>query len=392
MIVTRIDDLHADSGWRTLSFLKITTDEGIVGWSEFSASASAPGLRSVIRELAASVVGFDPRQVNRLVAGLMAKTRMFPSGLVAQAIAAIENACLDIHAKSLGVPVHALFGGVCRDRLPVYWSQCGTLRTRHAELFGAAPLRSLDDVVTLGQEVRTRGFNALKTNILLFDGEAGSNYRPGFGFGPEHPALNLDGSTLAAMVDLLSAFRQGAGPDVRLMIDLNFNFRPDGATRVARALEPFDLLWLEYDTRDPQALAAMRCATSTPIASLEAVLGRQALRPFLDAGAVDVAIIDPQWNGLSESLKMASMAESYEINVASHNYHGQLSTLIGAHFSAIIPNNRIVELVVDEVPWVREFYTTQLHIDQGELVLPLTPGWGTDINEEAVRARPASLS
>ena len=391
MKITRIEDLHADSGWRTLSFLKITTDAGLVGWSEFSASMSAPGLSAVIRELGASVIGLDPTHVNRLLAGLHARTRMFPGGVVAQAIAAIENACLDLQAKALGVPVHALFGGACRDRLPVYWSQCGTLRTRNADMFGAPPLRSLDDIVLLGREVAERGFRALKTNILLFNDGVAGNYRPGFGFGPEHPSLNLDDATLAGIVELLHAFRDGAGDAVRLMIDLNFNFRPEGASRVARALEPFDLLWLEYDVRDPLALAQLRRSTTTPIASLEAVLGRQDFRAFLDAGAVDVAIIDPQWNGMTEALKMASMAESYEVNVASHNYHGQLSTLIGAHFSAIIPNNRIVELVVDEVPWTREFYTAPMRVEQGELVLPDAPGWGTEINEEAIRAHPARV-
>ena len=117
--------------------------------------------------------------------------------------------------------------------------------------------------------------------------------------------------------------------------------------------------------------------------------GRQALRPYLDASAVDVAIVDPQWNGLTESLKMASLVDSYDVNLASHNYHGQLSTLMGAHFSASIPNSRIVEFVVDEADWTRDFLTHPLVIESGELVLPTRPGWGSDIVEDAVGARPA---
>ena len=389
MKITAIEDLHADGGWRTLSFLKITTDEGLVGWSEFQEGPATPGLAAVIRKMAQGVIGEDPRRINAICARLYATSRNVAGGMVAQAIAAIENACIDLKAKALGIPVSDLFGGAFHDRLPLYWSQCGTLRTRYPDLFGTPQLRSMDDIVNLGKEVQAKGFKALKTNVLLFEGGQAFNYRPGFGIGAGHPERNLEGAALTGLVDLLSAFREGAGPQTELLLDLNFNFRIEGVRRIARALEPFNLMWLELDDYDPRALAAMRESTSTPIASLESLYGRQALRPYLDASAVDVAIVDPQWNGLTESLKMASLVDSYDVNLASHNYHGQLSTLMGAHFSASIPNSRIVEFVVDEADWTRDFLTHPLVIESGELVLPTRPGWGSDIVEDAVRARPA---
>jgi galactonate dehydratase len=266
------------------------------------------------------------------------------------------------------------------------------LRTRYPKLFGAEPLQSLDDIVRLGEEVRASGYRALKTNVLLFDNGVSSNYRPGFGSGSGHPELNLDGSTLGAICDLLTAFRQGAGPDVSLLLDLNFNFRVEGIRRIAQELERFKLMWLELDLYEPKALASLRQSTRTPIASLESLYGRRMMRPFLDENAVDVAIIDPQWNGLLESMKMASMADSYDVNIAPHNFHGQLSTLMGAHMSAAVPNFRIMEFVADEAPWTREFLTHPLVIENGELLLPANPGWGSDVNEEAVRARPAKTS
>ena len=88
-------------------------------------------------------------------------------------------------------------------------------------------------------------------------------------------------------------------------------------------------------------------------------------------------------------MKMASLADCYEVNIAPHNFHGQLSTLMGAHMSAAVPNFRIMEFVVDEASWTRDFLTQPLVIEDGELLLPDGPGWGSDINEEAVRARPA---
>jgi galactonate dehydratase len=389
MKITNVQDLHADGGWRTLSFLKITTDEGLVGWSEFHEGRAVPGLTGVIRKLATAVIGMDPRSTSSISAFLYAMTRTTAGGMIAQAIAAIENACLDIKAKALGVPVYELFGGAIRNRLPVYWSHCGTLRARYPDLFGTAPLRSLDDVVVLGREVAARGFRALKTNILVV-GESGiENYRSGFGSGPGHPELNPSGPLLAAVTDTLDAFRQGAGEDMGLLIDLNFNFKPEAVRQIAKAVERFGLVWLEADMYQPETLAFIRGSTTTPIGSLETIYGRRNMRPYLDRLAVDVAIVDPQWNGLMEATRMAVLADTYEVNVACHNYHGHLSTLMGAHYSAAIPNFRIFEMVVDEIPWMNELLTEPLVIQNGEIVVPSGPGWGSDIREEGIKAHPA---
>jgi galactonate dehydratase len=389
MKIVSIEDLHADAGWRTLSFLKITTDDGLVGWSEFSDGRSAPALTMAIRKLADGILGEDPRAISRLGAKLYAMTRSAAGGMTALAIAAIENACLDIKAKALGVPVYELFGGVFRQRLPLYWSHCGTSRLRHAKMFeaaGAQPLRSLDDVVRLGQEVVTRGYGALKTNVLLFDGDGPSNHQPGFGGGD--PALNINSRLIGGIVDLMSAFREGAGDSTGLMLDLNFNFKTEGVRQIARALESVGLMWLELDLYDPAALASIRQSTRTPIAGLETIYGRRDLRAYLNEQAVDVAIIDVQWNGMMEAMRMASLFDAYDINVASHNYHGHLSTLMGAHFSAAIPNFRIMEFEVDEPAWMGDLVTHPITIDTGYFVVPQRPGWGTDINEEAVLQHP----
>src|SRR4051812_39365514 len=201
MRIEAVEDIHADAGWRTLSFLKVTTDEGLVGWSEFAEGRSVPGLTGVIRKLSGHLIGQDPRQVGQISSRLYAFTRTATGGMVSQAIAALENACLDVKAKALGVPVYELLGGAVRQRLPIYWSHCGTLRTRHPDLFGSAPLRSLDDVKALGREVAERRIPALKTNILLFEKGKVGNYQSGFGSGPGHPELNLTPALLTKIVD-----------------------------------------------------------------------------------------------------------------------------------------------------------------------------------------------
>ena len=125
MKIARVESLHADAGQRTFDFLKITTDDGLVGWSEYNESFGGPGVSVVIERLAPTIVGKDPRAYESLVALMYAVRRQASGGIAQQAIGAIENALLDIKAKALGVPVYELLGGPIRDRIRLYWSHCG---------------------------------------------------------------------------------------------------------------------------------------------------------------------------------------------------------------------------------------------------------------------------
>ena len=197
MKIVKIEDLHCNAGWRDFSFLKITTDEGIIGWSEYNEGYGSAGITAVIRRMAAGLIGENPRAVERIMTAQYAITRQAPGGINQQAMAAIENALLDVKAKSLGVPVYELFGGKVRDTLPLYWSHCGSYRFHHAAVMGLDPIRSLDDLVALGAHVKSRGFKALKTNIFRFDLDPPNMYQPGFARSPGGPELNADGATLS---------------------------------------------------------------------------------------------------------------------------------------------------------------------------------------------------
>jgi len=194
---------------------------------------------------------------------------------------------------------------------------------------------------------------------------------------------------LDALIAQLTALREGGGAKLRIAIDVNFNYKAEGFRRIARKVEPFDLMWLEMDMYEPEALAFIRQSTTTPIASLETILGRRALKPYLEAHCVDVAIIDPQFNGVPEAVRMAAMCDAYEVNVASHYFAGPLAAIICAHFAAIIPNLRISEYDVDEVPWKPKLLTHPPVIENGEFLLPTGPGWGTDVNEDELRKHAA---
>jgi galactonate dehydratase len=388
MKIVEFEDLHCDAGWRTFSFLKVTADNGVIGWSEYTEAEGGRGLTSAIRGMAEALVGQDPRPVQAISSLLYMQNQQAPNGINQRAIGAIENALLDIKGKNLGVPVYELFGGPVRTRIPVYWSHCGTYRVRNHDLVGARPIRTYDDLAVMGEEVKAKGFKALKTNILAFDGEKLVGFSPGFGRTPGWPALNADRRILQAVRDTLGAFRAGAGPDMGLHLDLNYNFKTEGFLQVAKAVEPYDLTWLELDTWDPQAMALIRSRAPCPIASHESITGRRAYRPFLDAYAADVALVDVTFNGFLEAIKIAAMAEAYEINVAPHNYYGHLGSAISAHFCAVTPNLRVLEVDVDSVAWRDELFSNAPTIEDGELLLPSGPGWGVEVNEAAVRAHP----
>jgi L-alanine-DL-glutamate epimerase-like enolase superfamily enzyme len=387
MKITHVESLHAGAGWRNFDFLKISTDEGLVGWSEYNESFGGVGVSAAIAALAPALVGKDPRPWEAHVALLYALRRQASGGMVQQAIGAIENALLDLNARALGIPVYALLGGPVRDRIRLYWSHCATYRVSHWREMQIPPVRTLDDIVAMGREVVARGYTALKTNVLLL-GDQPRGHVPGFARGAGFPELNADRHVLDAVRAELAAFREGAGPAMDILVDLNFNYKTEGFRKMARAMEPYDLFWVEMDTRDPKALAHVRRRIDIPVASCECLFGRRDYRPFFEQQAVDVAIVDTPWNGVGESLKIAAMADAYEINVAPHNFYGHLATMMNAHWSAVVPNLRIMEFDVDMVPWQNDLVTVVPEIEDGHLRLPTGPGWGTEVNEEAVRAHP----
>ena len=385
MKITKIEDLHAASALGRFSFLKISTDAGLIGWAEFNEGSGSRALSGIIQAIGATLIGKDPLPVQKIATQLYQQTVQAPGGMNQRANAAIEMALWDIRGKALGVPVYELFGGPVRTSIQVYWSHCGSYRIQAGDKLGVKPVRTLDDIRDLGAEVKARGFKGLKTNCFhLIDGQL-TRQMQGYGNQPGHAALNLERHTLDGITATLRAFREGAGPKMNLHLDSNYHFKSEGYIRIARAIEQFDMTWLEMDMWDAQALADIRQKSPVPIASLESVVGRRSFRPFLERGAVDFAIVDLLWNGWSEALKVAAMVESFEISCAPHNYHGHLSSAISAHFCAVVPNIKVMETDIDSAPWRDELFMTEVKYVDGEMIIPTGPGWGMDVNEAAVR-------
>jgi L-alanine-DL-glutamate epimerase-like enolase superfamily enzyme len=388
MKVRSIETLSCDAGWRNYHFVKLTTDGGVVGWSEFDEGFGAPGLSVVIARLAERAIGQEVGAHERIYADIYCATRPTSGGMVALAMGAIENALLDAKAKGLGVPVYELLGGRIRDRIRVYWSHCATWRINHPSHYKPA-ITDLDGVRAIGREVRDKGFGALKTNIFLYDenGKNARGWRPGFGV-PFSPELNVERNVLRNLVMHLEALRDGAGPNVDILLDLNFNARTEGFLKILRAIAHLDLFWVEIDSFSPEALGHIRRQSPHPISSCETLLGLREFLPYFREQAMDVAIVDTPWNGVWQSMKVAAAAEAHEVNVAPHNFYGHLCTMMNAHFAAAVPNLRIMETDIDRIAWDHELFSHVPEIVEGHLVMPARPGWGTEPIEDAIRAHP----
>lgn len=386
MKVEAIETLTCDAGWRNYYFLKVTADNGLVGWSEYDEGFGSPGVTAIIEQLGRRLVGQRVNQHERFFQEASALTRPAPGSVIGESIGAIENALLDLKAKHLGVPCHELLGGKVRDRIRVYWSHCATWRINHPKFY-QPEITDLGGVRQAAREVRERGFSALKSNMFIHGEGRPYAWRPGFAV-PFLPELNADRKVIDNVVRHLEALREGAGPDVDILLDVNYNMKTEGLLRLLRAIEDFDLFWLEFDTYNPKALAHVRQRSPHPISSCETLFGIRGFMPYLEAQAMDVAIIDTVWNGVWQSMKIAAVCEAHDVNIAPHNFYGDLCTMMNANFAAAVPNLRIMECDIDRLPWESELYTHSPEFEDGHLLVPDRPGWGTEPIEEALRAHP----
>ncbi len=387
--IRELKTLSCSAGWRNYYFVKLTTEDGVVGWSEFDEGFGSPGVGAVIRELAPRVIGQSVMQHERIREELFCLTRPGSGGVVGQALGAIENALLDAKAKTLGVPCYELLGGKIRDRLRVYWSHCVTWRAGRVPHYQPV-ITDADGVRQIAREVRDKGFTALKTNIWRYEDGKILGWAPGFGK-PFAPELNVDRKVLKGLREHLEIMREAAGPDVDILLDLNFNAKTEGYLKILREIADLDMFWIEIDTLSPQALAFLRSQSTHPISSCETLIGVQQFLPFLREQAVDVAIVDTPWNGVWQSMKIAAAAQAHEVNVACHNFYGHLCTMMNAHFCAAVPNLRIMEVDIDRIAWDHELFTHVPHYEDGHLVMPDRPGWGTEpIEEVLLRSPPIS--
>ncbi len=386
MKITGIETFVVGAGWRAWIFVKVQTDAGITGWGECSDTRTPLGITGAVADMATHLVGQDPCAYEARFMDMLRVNRSSAGGIGAKAIAGIEGALLDIKARALGISVAELFGGPTRERVRLYWTHCGTTRVRHHAAVGTPPIENWNDVTALGKEVVARGFTALKTNIVM-PGKGGT-WASGFD-GSMGPFDEWVPNWLLAHIEkLIGTFRDAVGPDFDINLDLNFHFKPEACMRIARVLEPFNLHWLELDSPDPDAIRQIKESTSTRICTGETLFHMQGYLPYFERHAADVFMIDVPWNGVAQGKKIGDLAGTFQHNVAPHNHYSHLSTFMSASLCAVLPNVRIMEIEIDDVPWKDQLTTAAPEIVDGYLQIPQGPGWGLAINEEVARAHP----
>ena len=389
MRITGIQTYIVDGGFRPWTFVKVETDEpGLFGWGDCTDWGSPGPVAATVERYGEWVIGRDPMQVEAIWWDLAAASVRHTGGIAWKAMSGIDSALWDIRGKALGAPVWQLLGGKMRDRLRLYWSHCGSTRARHAERLGLPRVQTTDDLRRLAEEVLARGYSAIKTNIFPLADLPEAYPKPE---ALSHPAGDAPPALIRSAQAIVGTFREALGPDVGIALDVAFTYRLGGAIKLARALERYELMWLETETLDPEALRLIRESTTTPICTGESIYGTHGYKPYLQLHAQDIIMPDLAWNGITMGKKIADMAHAYDILFAPHNCHSPINTLVSASVSATVPNFYILEFDVDDAPWRDDIMTHPLEIVDGCLVLSNRPGLGSDlIEEELLKHPPAS--
>ena len=344
-------------------YVRVYTDEGIYGTGE--ASHVDHGWRDSTRDMARMIIGMDPRDVDACFEHIR-RRYIFRGGFAGAGISAltgIEIALWDLAGKAQGVPVYRLLGGKFRDRVRLYVDSAHT------------------DYKERAAEVKEKGFTAIKFDL--------DDTRSPHKMDPWNWSVTPD--ELKSIVDIAFEIREGIGASLDLAMDLHGRYDATAGLKIAQALEPLDLMWLEEPVppENIDALDKITKATRTPICVGENLYLRYGFRDLLQKQAVDIIMPDiSKCGGLSECRKIANMAEIYYIPFAPHNNSSALSTVGDAHVCASVPNFLALEFHrFDDPDWDEVLATDASVIQDGHVVLTEAPGLGVELNEAFLAAQ-----
>src|SRR6267378_2290265 len=331
---------------RPMVILRLDTDDGIEGLGvTFYGGAMTASLQRAVDDLGALTIGEDPLRIEAIIAKLRAAAGgAGPAGMFTLALAAIDIALWDIRGKALNQPLWKLLGGA-RQRVPTYAS--GALRRN----------LPLDEVVAAAGRLKEMGFGEMKTQLAL----------PG-------------DTSPAKEVERMRRVREAIGPDIKLMCDINQRWRVEQAIDIGRRVEDagVGLFWLEDVTTadDFPGLARVTAALSTPVAGGEYVWGIVPFRHMLEHRSVDIVMIDQvRSGGITTWLKIAGMAEAFNVPVVSHGVPEIHVHLVGA-----VPNG----LTVEYMPRLFPLWRAVPQPKGGMLDMPAAPGLGLEFDEAAI--------
>lgn len=349
------------------NLIRVYTDTGEVGLGE---AYWGPGVMDVVEALKRRLVGKDPLEIDKLWVSMMhwMSGPGSVAGTTVAAISGIEIALLDLVGKHLKVPVYQLLGGKFRERVRVYADS-------HPD--------SLYDVEVWRKralEVRERGFDAIKFDLdtIVYD------------LLPDHYNRALSPKSINRMAEMVGAVSEVLGPNVDLALDCHWSYNVNDAIRLAIALEPYQLLWLEDPTPpdNPDALARVTASTRTPICTGENLYTRHGFRQLIEKGACHIIQPDiPRCGGLLESKRIADLADIYYIPFAAHNVSSPIGTVASAHVCAAIRTFTVLEFHSQDVPWWDAVVGREDDpiIKHGNITLTDAPGLGLELNDDLCR-------
>jgi galactonate dehydratase len=368
MKITGLSTVVVGAEMRNWVFVKVQTDEGLVGWGEATVEWKTRAVVACVEDLASLVVGEDPRRVEHLFQ-MMVRQHFFRPGMVeGSAISGIEQACWDILGKSLGVPVWQLLGGNVRDRVRLY------------DHLGGGEMDSVYHALTPEQarqkasESVQAGFDAIKLEVVI----------------PRTAPLDGAGALRHAEA-MMAAVRETVGDEVELMVDLHGRSSPQMAMQYFRVLEPYRPWFFEEacPSDQPRAMAELARRTWVPLAAGERLTLRRPFHELLELGAVSVLQPDlVHCGGIGEARRIASLAEVYGAVVAPHSSTGPIGHAASLHVGFATPNFVIQETWRADVPWRFEVLSESLELEGGVAKLPTRPGLGVDVDEREAAKHP----
>jgi 2-dehydro-3-deoxyphosphogalactonate aldolase len=360
-------------GGRYFTFVKLTTDDGVVGYGEAYAGTFHPDVvAAMLRDVAdRHLLGHDPSDIERFWRS--AYSRGFtqrPDVSLQGVMSALEMACWDIVGKSVAQPVYRLLGGQVHERLRTY-TYLYPERGDKADVYRDPGLAS-----ERAAEYVAQGFTAVK-------------------FDPAGPYTVMGGhqpsqSRVELSVEFVRTIREAVGSRADILFGTHGQFTASGAIRLATRLEPYDPLCFEEPV-PPDDLAGMgrvAAATSIPIATGERLTTKSEFARVLEAG---VGIVQPNLGragGLLEGKKIAALAEAHNAQIAPHLYCGPIVGAANAQLATCSPNFLILEGILEWGGFHAELLKTPLSWEDGYLIPPTTPGLGVELDEDVARSHP----
>ncbi len=360
MKITQLTTFIVPPRW---CFLKIETDEGIVGWGEPVLEGRAHTVAAAVEELGDYLIGKDPRHIEDHWTVLYRGGFYRGGGVHMSALAGIDQALWDIKGKALGVPVSELLGGNVRDRIRVYsW------------IGGDRP----SETAQQARDAVARGFTAVKMN------------------GTEEMQFVDTFDKVERCLQNVAAVREAVGPNVGIGVDFHGRVHRPMAKVLIKELEPYKLMFIEEPvlSEHEEALKEIARISSTPIALGERLYSRWDFKRVLQGGYADIIQPDPSHSGgITETRKIATMAEAYDVALALHCPLGPIALAANLQLDAVCYNAFIQEQSLgihynqdnDLMDYVSN--PEVFKYEDGMVAIPNGPGLGIEVNEEYVRER-----